>query len=227
MENVKFVTTQTEKRTNQHTVYTVSDKNIGKNVKKYIKPLTHDNVIRVEWIKRRFITVTTEVCSKVLQEKRIKLIGYTATNSSGMMLLMISTFDDKIAKEFCVDEYVEAFRKCHHPIKLGNSSEYHFRTSGEVYGIGLVAKYNIDKDGYSYGPYAERCNQPRKPHFTDVHNIIEKLLELSLKSPEKIIPNIYKNTTIIGSIMKDHIVSKKDFENDKANFYRIPSYISS
>ena len=103
LENVKFVTTQTGKRTNQHTVYTVSDKNIGKNVKKYIKPLTHDNVIHVKRIKRRFITVTTEVCSKVLQEKRIKLIGYTATNSSGMMLLMISTFDDKIAKEFCVD----------------------------------------------------------------------------------------------------------------------------
>ena len=32
LENVKFVTTQTGKRTNQHTVYTVSDKNIGKNV---------------------------------------------------------------------------------------------------------------------------------------------------------------------------------------------------
>ena len=72
-----------------------------------------------------------------------------------MILLMISTFDDKIEKEFYVDEYVDSFRQSRRSIKLGNNSQYHFGTSRETYGIGLVAKYNVDKKGYSFGPYAE------------------------------------------------------------------------
>ena len=163
LENVKFVMTQSGKRNNQHTVYTVSEENIGKNVKGHVKPLTHDNVVRIERIKRRFMTVTTKISSDIIQEKRIKLIGNSKhTSSSGMILLMIATFDDKIGNDLCVDEYVDTVRKSRYSIKLGNMSKYHYGTSGESYGIGLVAKYNIDQNGYSFGPYAEKRQLPKK-----------------------------------------------------------------
>ena len=156
LEDLKCTIIKSGKRTNKQKIYTVNGKNIGKNQRTHIKPNTHDSIVRLDQIKKRFITVTTRVWPNIIDNDRIELIGHVPENSSGMILLMISTFNDQIRNEQNVDEIVEIFRKCHKPIKVGNNSDYHFGTSGETYGVGFVAKYNVDQNGYSFGPYANR-----------------------------------------------------------------------
>ena len=114
-----------------------------------------------------------------------------------MILLMISTFDDKIRTENCVDEYIEIFRRCNKSIQLENSSKYHFVTSGKTCGVGLVTKYNVDKDGYSFGPYVCKGSSFTKNHVAESNKIMEYLLNLSLKLSEFFSSNIYRNTTVV------------------------------
>ena len=56
--------------------------------------------------------------------------------------------------------------------------------SGKTYGVGLVIKYNIDKDGYSFGPYVCRDSSFTKNQVAESNKIMEHLLNLSLKLSE-------------------------------------------
>lgn len=227
LEDLKSTIIKSGKRTNRQTIYTVNREKIGKNLRTHIKPNTHGNIIRVDRIKKRFITVTTRVCPNIVDDDRIELIGNVPENSSGMILLMITTFDDQIKKERCVDDIVETFRKCNKPIKVGNNSDYHFGTSGETYGIGLVAKYNLDRNGYSFGPYARKDSYFSNNHIDESNKIMEHLLNLALKLPAQIIPNIYRNTSVVGSAVKEHLQKRKQLESQITHLDPVPPYISS
>ena len=227
LEDLKCTIIKSGKRTNKQKIYTVNGKNIGKNLRTHIKPNTHDNIVRLDRIKKRFITVTTRVCPNIIDDDRIELIGHVPENSSGMILLMISTFNDQIRNEQNVDEIVEIFRKCHKPIKVGNNSDYHFGTSGETYGVGFVAKYNVDQNGYSFEPYARKDSFFSNNHIAECNKIMEHLLNLSLKLPKQLIPNIYRNTSVVGYAVKDHLRKRNHLESHITNFDTIPSYISS
>lgn len=227
LEDLKSTIIKSGKRTNRQIIYNVNRDNVGKNLKLHFKPNTHNNIIHMNRIKKRFITVTTRVCASIVNDDRIELIGNVPENASGMILLMIATFNDKIKNDLCVDDIVEIFRKCKKPIKVGNNSDYHFGTSGETYGVGLVAKYNIDRNGCSFGPYARRDSHFSSNHIAESNKIMEYLLNLSLKLPTVIIPNIYKNTSIVGSAVKDQLCKSNHLESQITNLDSTPTYISS
>ena len=170
LEDLKCTIIKSGKRINQQKIYTVNRKNIGKNLRTHIKPNTHYNVVFVDQIKKCFITVTTRVCPNIIDDDRIELIGHVPENSSGMILLMISTFNDQIRNEQNVDE-----------------------------------KYNVDQNGYSFGPYARKDSFFSNNHIAECNKIMEYLLNLSLKLPKQIIPNIYRNTSVVGYAVKDHL----------------------
>ena len=56
---------------------------------------------------------------------------------------------------------------------------------------------------------------------------MEHLLNLSLKLPKQIIPNIYRNTSVVGYAVKDHLRKRNQLESHITNSDTIPSYISS
>ena len=52
-------------------------------------------------------------------------------------------------------------------------------------------------------------------------------MNLSLKLPKRIIPNIYRNISVVGNAVKDHLRKRNHLESHITNFDTIPSYISS
>ena len=47
---------------------------------------------------------------------------------------------------------------------------------------------------------------------------MEHLLNLSLKLPKQIIPNIYRNTSVVGNAVKDHLRKRNHLESHITNF---------
>ena len=56
---------------------------------------------------------------------------------------------------------------------------------------------------------------------------MEHLLTLSLKFPGQIIPNTYRNISVVRNAVKDHLRKRNHLESHITNFDTIPSYISS
>ena len=61
LEDLKCTKIKSGKITNKQKIYTVNGKKIGKNLRTHIKPNTHNSIVRLDLIDKRFITVTTRV----------------------------------------------------------------------------------------------------------------------------------------------------------------------
>ena len=225
------------------TIFEVTEEDIGINLKKHFNVLSQKNVINVSMVKRKFVTISMELSELNNSDNSIKYIGTSPVNSSGMILLMIATYNELCKKEENVNTYMNLFQRLRYPIGSNGNKNYHHGTKGRNYGVGLVAKYKKDKNGLSFGTYAEKLQgqEQMSPSYLDIgkireqessrsyelYKIIDKLMSASLKKPLEILPHLHKNIMIVGDSIKSQLKELPSQVVDELNLEELRSYISA
>ena len=76
------------------TIFEITEVDIGINLKKHFNIFSQKNVINVSLVKRKFVTISMEMSELNNSDNSIKYIGTSPVNSSGMILLMIATYNE-------------------------------------------------------------------------------------------------------------------------------------
>lgn len=228
LQDMKIVSTHSAHSGNI-TIFHITEKNVGENIRKQFNILSQKNVINISLVKRQFITISMKISDLDSTDKTIKYVGTNPENSSGMFLLMIATYNQPFEKDQNVNDCVSLFKKFRYPIGSNGKKFYHHGTEGESYGVGLVAKYKKDENGFSFGMYSQKENinvqEQSISHELDKH--IEGLIRTSLEKPLKLIPFLQKNIMIVGSSIKSHLKKLPENLVDELQLRELRSYMSA
>ena len=210
------------------TVFNIKKENIGAHLRKHFCPCRQENVIDISQVKKRFLTFTMRTSDFVHAGSDIKIFGAIPIDSSGMILLLIVTYDNTFSDQEKINQYINLFRKRKYSIGSGGIKNYHHGTIGESYGVGLVAKYSIDEIGLSFGEYSEKDNSNEsETSSSQLYAIMDHLMELALKKPLEIIPNLDKNIMIVGNSVSKRIRFLTEKKANKLNVSQPRYYMSS
>ena len=160
-----------------------------------------------------------------------------------MILLMIATHNELCKEEGNINTCMKLFQRLRYPIGLNGNKNYHHGTKGRSYGVGLVAKYRKDENGWSFGTYTEKLQWQEKVSslYSDIENtseqihssshelykIIDKLMSASLKKPLEIIPYLHKNIMLVSDSIKSHLKELPQQLVDELNLEEVGSCISA
>ena len=209
------------------TVFKVLPENIGEYLQKHFENLSKNNVIDISQVPNRFMTLTMKISDFIKTHNKVDCLGVEPVHSSGMILLSIITYSDVFKGSKNMDEHVELFRNSRYRISVNGKNSYHHGTVGESYGVGLVAKYLKDKNGLSFGKYADREKNQKTNNSDLLSNVMHELMHLALIRPLEIIPKLHKNVMIKGRGIKNYFRNVLDEKIEQLNLGEIRSYMSS
>ena len=115
LQDMKTVSTQSAHSGNI-TIFRITEENVGVNIRKQFNIQSQKNVINVSLVKKQFITISMNISELDRTDKTIKFVGTTPKNSSGMLLLMIATYNEPLKDDHNVNDYVNQFQKFRYPI---------------------------------------------------------------------------------------------------------------
>ena len=228
LQDMKTVSTQSAHSRNI-TIFRITEENVGVNIRKQFNIQSQKNVLNVSLVKKQFITISMKISDLDSSDKTIKFVGTTPDNSSGMLLLMIATYNKPLKEDHNVNDYVNQFQKFRYPIGSNGNKFYHHGTQGESYGVGLVAKYKKDENGLSFGMYSqkENINEQEQSSSHELYKLIQALIHTSLEKPLQLIPFLHKNIMIVGNSIKSHLKKLPQNLVDELNLGEIRSYMSA
>ena len=130
LQDMKTVSTQSAHSRNI-TIFRITEENVGVNIRKQFNIQSQKNVINVSLVKKQFITISMKISDLDSSDKTIKFVGTTPDNSSGMLLLMIATYNKPLKEDHNVNDYVNQFQKFRYPIGSNGNKFYHHGTQSE------------------------------------------------------------------------------------------------
>ena len=228
VKNCRFVNLKEQNKLVRQVFYNIHCDSIGKNLRCCFN-MREKKHINLPNIKKQYLAIIIEIDYNLRNNDSIDLIGYNIQNSSNMALLFLSTYDGKISHDEKVNSEVDIFRKNKYNINgCANNHGNHFGTSGEIFGVGLVPKYNIDNNGLSFGEYALKQDMVEATEQDNKMNeIVACCLERAIVTPLRIIPKLLITTTTIGAAMSRILKEMSSKHNTYHKFRNVQNYMSS
>ena len=187
----------------RRTIYHVEEDNIGSNISSLFQNISQINEIDLSDVPRMFLTITLRVNQQIVNNSNIYLIGHGKVNSSSYILLMIATSSKTLDKKSTVTSLVDLFRKYRYSINKSFSMASHYLTKGEIYGLGLVAKYRIDDKYKSFGTYANKVELIEESDLKRMRDLIGYYLNNSFSRIRKIIPTLHNSSFLPSEAIND------------------------
>ena len=116
---------------------------------------------------------------------------------------MIATSSKTLDKKSTVTSLVDLFRKYRYSINKSFSMASHYLTTGEIYGLGLVAKYRIDDKYKSFGTYANKVESIEESDLKRMRDLIGYYLNNSFSRIRKIIPTLPNSSFLPSEAIND------------------------
>ena len=179
-----------EKKVRQ-TFCKISRNDIGVNILPHFENLKHDNIICLSSVKKNFLSITTEVNSRLRNDNMVSLLGGESSKSSNMVLLFLATYNKDVKQDTSINQHIDIYRRNRFNINHAGKTGNHFGTVGESYGLGLVPKYKQNNLGLTFGEYSDKMKtMHRNQIYTLMRCIMSKQLEEAIVIPCLIIPEL-------------------------------------
>lgn len=209
----------------------ISRDRIGVNIVPHFKNLRHDNVICLSKIKNNFLSITTEVDSRLRNDSMLTLLDVDSSESSNMVLLFLATYNKDVNQNILINQYIDVYRKNRFNINTRSSKGNHFGTIGESYGVGLVPKYKQNKIGLTFGEYAHKRKKihPKKINRL-MRFVLSKQLEEAIFIPCLIFPQLIDKMFAFDIITKkylSYLLPQKYTKKFRSNKCQLETFMST